>query len=269
MKMKTIGLLIAVCFVLSACSAGQSKRPVQLNGVGEHEVMVLIPAGKFIMGSDPEDEKRGIMVGIDEQPQRQVKLKAFYIDKFETTNTQYQKFIDATDNKTPFDWESRSYPEGEDNWPVSHIDWYDAKAYCEWAGKRLPTEAEWEKAARGTDARIYPWGNEFDAEKLNTREWNKYKVERVKVGNFPEGASPYGLLDMAGSVWEWTADWYDAYPGSKIKGRANFGKIYKVARGGAWNTIGKELARTNMRYTYRPEVSYHCYIGVRCVKDLK
>jgi len=262
-------MMIVFSLMLSACTATLSRRPATIQGVGEHDVMVLIPAGKFIMGSDPADEKRGIMVGIDEQPQRQVKLKAFYIDKYEVTNAQYLKFIDATGNKTPYDYKNGQYPQGEGDWPVAHIDWQDANAYCRWVGKRLPTEAEWEKAARGTDGRIYPWGDEYDADKLNTRDWNKRKVDRVDVGSFPEGASPYGLMDMAGSVWEWTEDWYEAYPGSTIKGRADFGKTYKVVRGGAWNGTGADLARSNMRYTYRPDQSYHCFIGVRCVKDIK
>lgn len=269
MNKTTTTIMIAFCLMLSACTAIMTKKPVVIQGAGEHEVMVLIPAGKFIMGSDPADEKRGITVGIDELPQRKVKVKAFYIDKFEVTNAQYQKFIDVTDNKTPYDYKNRKFPEGEGQWPVSHIDWFDAKAYCEWAGKRLPTEVEWEKAARGTDGRIYPWGDKYDVEKLNVKDWNKMKVERVNVGSFPDGTSPYGLLDMAGSVWEWTEDWYEAYPGSKIKGRADFGKIYKVIRGGAWNGSGKDLARTNGRFTYRPDQAYHCFIGVRCVKDVK
>ncbi len=269
MKKTAIFILIVSSFMLSACVAMLGFRPATIQGEGKYDVMVLVPAGKFIMGSDPEDEKRGIMVGIDEQPQREVKVEAFYIDKYEATNAQYQRFTEATGNKTPYDYKNRQYPEGEGDWPVSHIDWYDAKAYCSWVGKRLPTEIEWEKAARGTDGRIYPWGDEYDADKLNTRDWNKRKVDRVKVGSFPSGASPYGALDMGGSVWEWTEDWYEAYPGSAIKGRVDFGKTYKIARGGAWNSTGADLARSNMRYTYLPDQSYHCFIGVRCVKDVK
>jgi len=109
-------MMIVFSLMLSACTATLSRRPATIQGVGEHDVMVLIPAGKFIMGSDPADEKRGIMVGIDEQPQRQVKLKAFYIDKYEVTNAQYLKFIDATGNKTPYDYKNGQYPKGEGDW---------------------------------------------------------------------------------------------------------------------------------------------------------
>jgi formylglycine-generating enzyme required for sulfatase activity len=269
-KIKTIGYIIIVALILSACGAGLGKRVALIEGVDKYDVMVLIPAGKFIMGSDPEDEKRGVIVGLNELPQRRVMLNAYYIDMYEVTNDRYQRFIDATENKVPFDYKDGKYPEGEGYWPVSHLDWFDAKAYCEWTGKRLPTEAEWEKAARGTDGRIYPWGDEFDAKKLNTNEWNKRKIERVDVGSFPEGASPYGLEDMGGNVWEWTENWYEPYPGGgDKKDWASLGTTFKVIRGGAWNGSGYDLARTNGRFPYRPEKSYHCFIGVRCVKDIK
>ncbi len=228
----------------------------------DYSEMILVPAGEFIMGSDPEDEKRGIEVGIDELPQRKVYLPAFYIDKYEATNGLYKKFVHEAGNKAPFDWKDGFYPEGEKDFPVAHIDWHDADAYCKWAGKRLPTEAEWEKAARGVDGRIYPWGDAYDMKKANTKDWDR---ERVSAGSFPGGASPYGALDMAGNVWEWTADWYEGYPGSALE-RSDFGRTYKVLRGGGWNARG-ELVRSNERYPYRPEQSYQCFIGVRCVKD--
>jgi len=262
-------MVLLTCFILSACAAvNLAGRQDVIRGEGEHDVMVLIPAGKFTMGSSAEDEKLGIIVGNNEQPRHEVKLKAFYIDIYEVTNLQYQRFIDATDNKTPYDYKDRKYPEGEGYLPVSHIDWYDANAYCKWVGKRLPTEAEWEKAARGTDARIYPWGDEYDLNKLNTREWNKRKVERVTVGSFSEGVSPYGVFDMAGSVWEWTEDWYAPYLGNTMKS-TNYGEKLKVARGGGWNSEGHDLARTATRFPYIPNKAYHCFIGVRCVKDIK
>ncbi len=252
-------LIIIFCLLLSACAATPGRVPEE-----QETAMVLIPAGPFIMGSNPDDEKRGVIVGIDEQPEQTVNLPAYYIDKYEVTNAQYKKFIDSTGHKTPFDWKDNMYPESEERFPVAHVNWFDADAYCSWAGGRLPTEAEWEKAARGTDGRIYPWGDTFDMNKANTKDWDR---ERVEVGTFPEGASPYGLLDMSGNVWEWTSNWYEAYPGSTLE-RTDFGEKYKVIRGGAWNARG-DLARSNERFPYLPGESYQCYIGVRCVKNVK
>lgn len=224
--------------------------------------MVYVPEGDFIMGSNPDDEKRGIDVGLDELPQRKVYLKAYYIDKYEITNMQFKRFVDATRHRTPFDWKDGNYPQGEGYLPVAHIDWHDADAYCKWADKRLPTEAEWEKAARGADGRIYPWGDVYDKNKANTKDWDR---ERIDVGSLPGGASPYGAMDMAGNVWEWTADWYNPYPGSSLV-RETFGETHKVTRGGAWNSRGN-LARTNERFPRPPDESYQCFVGARCVKD--
>ena len=153
----------------------------------------------------------------------------------------------------PRHWENRKYPEGEDNLPVVYINWKDANAYCHWAGKRLPTEIEWEKAARGTDARIWPWGNVFDITKCNVESWEGSGPK--PVGSYPQCVSPYGVYDMAGNVWEWTDSWYgDAYPGSTFTSD-EFGQKFRVLRGGSWyyydslNPIG---ARTPLaRYRHR------------------
>ena len=127
-----------------------------------------------------------------EKPQQQVHLEAFYIDKFEVTNADYQKFIDATGYAAPRHWENRRYREGEDNLPIVYVNWKDASAYSQWAGKRLPTEIEWEKAARGTDARIWPWGNVFDITKLNVESWDGSGSK--PVGSYPQGVSPLRCL---------------------------------------------------------------------------
>jgi len=216
------------------------------------------------MGSDPEDEKRGVMVGIDEQPQRQVKVNAYYIDKYEVTNEQYQRFIDATDNKTPFDWQDRKYPEGEGDWPVSHIDWFDARTYCEWSGKRLPTEEEWEKAARGPDGNIYPWGNEFDKKKGN------FFGQPAPVGSFETDRSHYGVYDMAGNVMEWVDSWYKAYPGNKADIK-DYGEKHKVLRGNAASADGhygmtSVFARGSNRTYYLPGGAGFDG-GFRCARD--
>ena len=238
--------------------------------------MILIPAGKFIMGtSDEEQELVTRQLGggeivehprwfSSEKPQQEVHLDAFYIDEFEVTNADYQKFIDATGHHAPRHWANRKYPEGEDNLPVVYVNWKDANAYCRWAGKRLPTEIEWEKAARGTDARIWPWGNEFDITKCNVESWEGSGPK--PVGSYSQCVSPYGVYDMAGNVWEWTDSWYEAYPGSTFTSK-EFGQKYRVLRGGSWyyydslNPIG---ARTPSRdIGTEDHLSY--IVGFRCV----
>jgi len=165
--------------------------------------MVLIPAGEFLMGG-PEGEGDN-----DEHPQHTVFVDSFYMDKYEVTNAQYKQFMDATGHNAPKFWDDEEYD--QPNYPVGAVNWHDAKAYCEWAGKRLPTEAEWEKAARGgLVGKTYPWGDSIthdDANYEGTGGKDRWS-ETSPVGSFaPNG---YGLYDMAGNVWEWCADWYDA-----------------------------------------------------------
>jgi len=195
----------------------------------EPNPMVTIPAGKSIMGTDARLS--------DEGPQHEVTLPAFQIDKYEVTNLQYKKFINATKRKSPSHFRNRTYPRGKVDHPVVYVNWNDAKEYCEWAGKRLPTDQEWEKAARGTDGRTYPWGDEFDIAKANMPlRWEKFGRkfgDTLPIASFPEGASPYGLMDMTGNVWEWTESWYKAYPNNQIKSES-YGERYKTLKGGSW-----------------------------------
>lgn len=190
--------------------------------------MVEIPAGKFIMGTNSRMP--------DEGPEQERMLGRYFIDIYEVTNLQYKAFIDATNRRSPEYFRNRTFPEGKSDHPVTFVDWKDANSYCEWAGKRLPTDMEWEKAARGTDGRIFPWGSEFDIDRANTpQRWKILEKEgdTTPVGAFPEGRSPYGVYDMSGNVWEWTASWYEAYPGNTHK-TENYGKKYKTLKGGSW-----------------------------------
>ena len=237
--------------------------------------MVRIPAGSFLMGSSDEEIKKvvrdlgGGELGPDvqwfaaEKPQHEVYLKEFYIDKYEVTNAQYKEFVQATGRPTPRHWEGGSYPDGKADHPVVYVSWEDANAYCRWFGKRLPTEAEWEKAARGTDARIWPWGNTFDIAKCNVESWEG--SGSTPVGSYPDGVSPYGVYDMAGNVWEWTDSWYDAYPGSTYT-TTEFGEKLRVLRGGSWyhyDSLGPIGARCASRDRGTPQhVSY--VAGFRC-----
>jgi len=166
------------------------------------EGMVLVPTGTFLMGSSDEDR----FCEPDEKPQRVVQLPAFYIDQFEVSNIDYKRFIDETGYRQPQNWTDGRYEDGADFYPVVDVSWWDAAAYARWAGKRLPTEAEWEKAARGTDGRRFPWGDEYRDDVVGTG-WGY-----APVSAHLDGASPYGVLNMAGNVAEWTASVYAPYP---------------------------------------------------------
>jgi len=170
--------------------------PREIIWVKDGAEMVLVPGGEFLYGENKETKT----------------LDAFYMDKYPVTNERYQKFIKATGHRSPYldeewakahNWKGKKYPRGMAKYPVVLVSWDDAMAFCEWAGKSLPTEEQWEKAARGTDGRLYPWGDEFDERKCNCF---LTRIEKpTPVDKFPKGASPYGCVDMAGNVWEWTA----------------------------------------------------------------
>lgn len=168
---------------------------------------VTIPAGNFLLGSEPLQD---VHMFEDELPQLCLYLDTYRISRVPVTNMQYKLFIDAAEYPAPPHWDEGEYPDAQKDYPVSNISWNDATAFCEWAGVRLPTEAEWEKASRGTDGRLYPWG---DTEPDSTRcNFDLTVGMAVAVGSYPNGASPYGVLDMAGNVWEWTATpWLDNY----------------------------------------------------------
>jgi formylglycine-generating enzyme required for sulfatase activity len=247
--------------------------------------MVFVPAGEFIMGSEE--------LGDDERPARRVHLDDFWIDRYEVTNERFARFVAATGYQTEAEgrgwgwvwkdsgWErvegadwrhphgADSGIEGKADSPVVLVSWNDAHAYCRWAGKRLPSEAQWEKAARGpaTDSgrgRRYTWGDEFDSGRANTGE--SQRGDTTPVGSFsPRGDSPYGASDMTGNVWEWVADWYDGdyysqAPSTNPPGPAS--GVYKVLRGGSW-PFDEVYARTSFRYNVKPDYTYD-FAGFRC-----
>lgn len=228
--------------------------------------MVRIPAGEFIMGSDSRLS--------DEGPQHRAYLDDYGIDKYEVTNLQYQAFIEETGRRSPGHFRNRTYPSGKADHPVTFVSWFDARDYCHWAGKRLPTEQEWEKAARGSEGRIFPWGDKFGIELANTPvRWEalKRQGDTTPVGAFPGGVSSYGLYDMSGNVWEWTSSWYLAYPGNDHKSE-NFGKIYKVLKGGSWWDCSFYRcgisAPTFNRSFFNPRVKNSSF-GFRCAMDVE
>jgi formylglycine-generating enzyme required for sulfatase activity len=262
--------------------------------------MVLIPAGPFLMGATPEAQQAILAFGwhgpmrnrihflVEHSgPQHTVHLDEFYIDRQEVTNQAYRAFVDASGHQAPTFWNSPRHL-ADPVQPVVGVSWYDAQAFCAWQGKRLPTEAEWEKAARGTDGRRYPWGQEWDATRLHTADaiagkplesfaaWTRWQhtisagigtARPAAGGSYPQGASPYAVLDMAGNVWEWVADWYDpeyymASPARNPTGPATGDT--KVLRGGGWD-VPQTIPVTWLREQFiPPEFAGSPVTGFRC-----
>jgi len=287
------------------------------------EDMILIPAGAFLMGSTKQDIEK--LLALDQHieverlnneiPQREVYLNAYYIDKYPVTNAKYKIFIESGGYTQQVYWSDAGWNyimeskplennelddvlNGEPDCPTVNVSWYEVEAFSKWSRKRLPTEAEWEKAARGKDGGIYPWGNEFDKTRLNCAE-AKIK-ETTPVNKYPQGQSVYGCFDMAGNVWEWTADWYDSKyyqhapnkdpqgpnvaeenPGFwrpeevgisiyELKPSPTDGSLSgcKVLRGGSWNGSGIVHIRCSNR-DYDEPTYKNDTIGFRCAKSLK
>jgi len=222
--------------------------------------MVFVPGGEFVMGTDDSY--------LDARPARKVAVKGFYIDKYEVTNTQYLKFVKATRHRPPvnsqdptFDlWQKDSFPEEIAKQPVVNVSWEDAQAYCKWAGKRLPTEAEWEYAARGPKGFIYPWGQKFRSGRANVAG-SLYKGPTI-AGRYAKGVSRFGCLDMSGNVWEWTASRFSPYPGSQIQ--ASETQNLYVVRGGSHKS--QPYAATAIFRRGLPKDSAWEDVGFRCAR---
>jgi len=246
--------------------------------------MILIPAGPFLMGTDAVDTNQEAQsVGFphpwyeDEHPLRTIDLPAFYIGKYEVTNGDYQEFVKAG-YRPPPDWVNGSFPPGLAAMPVVNVNWYEAMDYCHWRRMRLPTEAEWEKAARGSKGQPYPWGDAFDLNRANVSAGPSLAGAVRAVGQYETGKSPYGVYDMIGNVWEWTDSWYQAYPGNRASNE-NFGTTYRVNRGLSFMSIGhissdqyarvlSIIARASFR-SYDYPTSRVSDVGFRCAQSVK
>jgi formylglycine-generating enzyme required for sulfatase activity len=215
--------------------------------------MVYVTGGEFTIGRDTGDEY--------ERPAHRVTVKPFFIDLYEVTNEDYAKFVKATNHRPPSNWVNGNYPTGAARKPVTGVAWDDAVDYAKWAGKRLPPEEEWEFAARGTDGRLYPWGNEWQPDNANANEASKALAD---VGSF-KGASPYGASDMVGNAWEWTASKLAPYPNGKLP--AQLPGDLRVIRGGSYAEMKEEATVTYRRgYPARGQYDYG-NTGFRCAKD--
>jgi len=266
--MKKSSVAILGLYLTIQCLASQKAK-------SDLDKMVAIPAGYFMMGNNDS--------GDNEKPVHKVYVSAFLMDKYEVTVAQYKRFIEATGHRLPDKWNEQLL---NSNRPVVNVDWNDANAYAKWAGKRLPTEAEWEYAARGGNTGVagnphykYPWGNEasatkanFDADSSRGRQWEGWYIAKLylkDVGSYsPKG---YGLYDMAGNVIEWCADWsdpnyYKTSPERNPQGPVN--GTYRVLRGGSWyhNANHMQCAKRRGR---KPTTRSGYFIGIRCVRDAR
>lgn len=294
----------------------QSRDGAKVTDIG---AMVKVPAGPFVLGSNKTDDsgkqqEYGMVnpLYVDEHPRQTQRLDTFLIDKYEVTNAQYKKFVEATGRKEPFEWSQNGYnliparlkatdldtlrwigteyfrldldvttmnkedllaamfdnQRTRDTMPVTGTTWYDARAYCQWAGKRLPTEWEWEKAARGPEGQVYPWGNEWDPDITNTGDNTDWPDGIAPVGSFPNNKSPYGAYDLSGNVWEWVQSWYQPYPDATLK-KDEFGEKNKVLRGGGGGVGHYALSMfyRGAARSFAPPTTSSGDIGFRCAKS--
>ncbi|HWN10173.1 MAG TPA: bifunctional serine/threonine-protein kinase/formylglycine-generating enzyme family protein [Pyrinomonadaceae bacterium] len=224
-------------------------------GIPHPSGMVYVPGGAFTMGRENGDDA--------ERPPHQVTVKAFFIDTHEVTNEDYEKFVKATNRRAPASWKKGSFPAGAERKPVTGVTWDDANDYARWAGKRLPTEEEWEFAARGSEGRVYPWGNDWRDGSANANGAGQSMADVAAH----KGTSPFGTFDMVGNAWEWTASNFKPYPGRGLPGSQPSGDL-RVIRGGCYEST-KDYATTTYRAGWPARgASTYDQTGFRCAKDV-
>ena len=276
--------LLMSCFFYSLALA----EPKIKKSLSDGAFLVLVPTGSFVIGSNNGDN--------DEKPKRKIYVNSFWIDQHELSASRFARFVIQTRYKTTAEkkgwswvWDSTlkkgrgwwkkekgaswKNPKGSSSdWkkipdqPVSQVTWFDANSYCSWAGREMPTEAQWERAARGDDERIFPWGNQRDPRNANLKGKKDGYSGVSPVGSFPKGASVFGVLDMSGNVWEWVADWYASTHYQSIKLKNPLGPLKgkkKVIRGASW---GSKLSWSRVSNRYSRNRNYrNNKIGFRCV----
>ena len=290
--------LFFLVFVGSIQADEKEKNFPTVKNAKDDAEMILIAGGSFLMGSTraevdaqfrdtglPEDWKKHTL---DEEPRHQRSVEPFYIYKYEVTNDQYKTFIEATGHRAPPHWKGKLYPADKGKHPVVEVSWDDAQAYCQWAGTRLPSEAEWEYAARGAapaegqPSRVFPWGNSWDRglsnnaslhagkELQNAADWNTWYEGDQKslfprtsrVGSFPKSVSPFGVHDMAGNAWEWCAEVQAPYPSQKAEDAAD--KKLRARRGGSWANVALHIRSADRQAAAHDDLNI--YTGFRCAK---
>ena len=252
-------------------------RPARITSEIDGKEMILIPGASFQMGSDVGPEKH--------RPQHTVELEGFYIDCYPVTNREYKHYADETGHPVPcydvrwcdtrgYNWdaETRTFPEGKGDHPVVLVTWEETLAYAQWASKRLPTEAEWELAARGTDGRLWPWGNTAALGRSNTSEAGVGGTTPVRQFS-PKGDSPAGTADLIGNVWEWTSSLFRPYPYDARDGRENVKvKDWRVLRGGSWvNDLytARCYTRLDGDFVFYNNVGFRCAAALPATRDLE
>ena len=251
---------------VAALAAAQTAEPPRAIAARDGAPMVLVPAGEFWMGLA---EGEGLD---DEQPRHKVYLDAYYIDQYEVTTERYAKFLELARWQKPVNWDMVKAPDHATR-PVIGVSWADADAYCRINGRRLPTEAEWEKAARGTTERRFPWGDKRpQAAVALFGQMTKFSYDLLKpIGSYPDGVGPYGAFDLAGNVAEWVQDWYDGEyyresPEKNPQGPRN--GQYKMVRGGSWSDMPVYLMSAS-RTSKLPPDTRNAFIGFRCAQSVK
>jgi formylglycine-generating enzyme required for sulfatase activity len=263
-RRKRLKQFAAVSSLAAVAAAGifyfLAPRGKQEYGGKDGAPAVLIPAGSFVMGDD------------ENSPRREIFVSAFYMDKFEVTLSRYAAFLKATGNiKPPAEWETADLQNSAEL-PVVAVDWHDADSYCRWAGKRLPTEAEWERAARGGDERIYPWGSDPPSPEHarfgQPYEKPVYRDGVVRVGTYSKGVSPFGIYDLSGNVWEWVGDWYaDSFRRDVRDPKGPDKGTHKVMRGGGWYDAADRITATKRMYAEPARRDDE--VGFRCAGDVQ
>jgi len=248
---EVLSLIIALAFTPHRALAAQNPGAGAVKRNAHGIPLIYVPAGTFIMGNDRDDHA---------QPQRDVTIDAFWIAKYDVTVAQFRDYCTAT--KYAFDWGANKPKWGwSDKYPMVNVTWSEARAYCQWAGGDLPTEAQWEKAARGADGRTYPWGNTWDPTKLRcSTESVEQAGSPVSVGRYPKGMSPYGCMDMAGNVFQWCLDWYGPYDRSVFTNPTGpTSGNERVLRGGCWANPWTDSFQCASRFAFDPSFRYYTY----------